>query len=134
MWPRSWPPWKRHSPAGGLDLPHPWFFSTAVNYRSKLEALAHHPAGDVGDWLETFAQTYLTSLAERERKGIIREVMEALSPVLYEGQGSGRRTMCGCGSRPGTEPVSRDLPTPHGPWCLDRADHSSCDGLRRFSR
>jgi trans-aconitate methyltransferase len=83
-----------------LELPHPWFFPTAADYRSQLEAQGFvvdsieripRPTplpGDVGGWLETFAQPYLARLPESEQQGMIREVVEALRPVLCDSQGS----------------------------------------------
>lgn len=86
--------------ARGLRVANPWFFPRPEEYRRVLEshgfsvqssALFPRPTplpGDVGAWLETFAQVYTSSLPESERKGFIAEVVEDLRPLLCDDGGS----------------------------------------------
>jgi SAM-dependent methyltransferase len=85
--------------ARGLSVACPWFFPRPETYRSMLEtyefevesiALFPRPTslpGDVGGWLETFAQPYLAAITLSERKGFVAEVVERLRPVLCSSDG-----------------------------------------------
>jgi len=88
--------------ARGKAVPSPWFFPTADTYAALLEArgfavrsigLFPRPTllpGDVGGWLETFAQPYTAALPPGERGPFIAEVVEALRPLLGDGRGDWR--------------------------------------------
>jgi SAM-dependent methyltransferase len=85
--------------ARGMAAASPWFFPRPEEYRRLLEAsgfalesIALFPRptplpGDVGGWLETFAQPYTSTLLKDERKDFISEVVEALRPVLCNANG-----------------------------------------------
>ncbi len=89
-------------PARGKAVPSPWFFPTPDTYAALLEArgfavrsigLFPRPTllpGDVGGWLETFAQPYTAALPPGERGRFIAEVVEALRPLLCDGLGDWR--------------------------------------------
>ena len=78
----------------------PWFFPQSENYRHLLEAggfaveyMATFPRftalpGNVGGWLETFAQPYLSALPITERPGFISEIIETLRPRLCDVNGT----------------------------------------------
>ncbi len=80
----------------GLVIDNPWFFPRADEYQRLLEA--HHftvesialfsrPTplpGDVGSWLETFAQSYIGMLPATERSRLLSDVVEALRHVLCD--------------------------------------------------
>jgi trans-aconitate methyltransferase len=83
----------------GIDAPavSPWYFPTAAAYRARLEAagfevqtIAIHPRptvlpGDLGAWLDTFAQPFVASLAPALR-GVVRDATVALvRPILFDG-------------------------------------------------
>lgn len=82
-----------------LRAANPWFFPRPEEYRRLLEnhgfsveniALFSRPTplpGEMGAWLETFAQVYTSSLPESERKPFIDEVVEDLRPVLCDAGG-----------------------------------------------
>jgi trans-aconitate methyltransferase len=86
--------------ARGMTAASPWFFPRPEEYRRLLEAggfalesIALFPRptplpGDVGGWLETFAQPYTSALLKAERKDFISEVVEALRPVLCNANGN----------------------------------------------
>jgi len=81
--------------AQGVDAArfNPWYFPTDVEYRALLEAggfdvrwiaLIPRPTplpGDVGDWLETFAESFL--VAAPDRPAAVAAVREELRPALY---------------------------------------------------
>lgn len=85
--------------ARGLAAASPWFFPRPDEYRSLLEAggfevtsveLIARPTllpGDVGGWLETFAQSYTALLPVSERPGFIAELVQALRGVLCDAKG-----------------------------------------------
>lgn len=85
--------------ARGVDVPNPWYFPRPEEYKKLLESrgfevraidLIPRPTllpGDVGGWLETFAQPYTSSLPVVERQGFIVEVVEALRHVLCDTHG-----------------------------------------------
>ena len=78
----------------------PWFFPTADEYRTLLEAqgfevdsIALFPRptplpGDISGWLETFAQPFLLAVPTDNREACLEEVRDRLRPTLFqEGQG-----------------------------------------------
>jgi trans-aconitate methyltransferase len=81
---------------------NPWFFPRAEEYRELLEAggfdvitidLFPRPTllpGNVGGWLETFAQPYTSVLPANDRPSFISEVVEALRNVLCDANGDWR--------------------------------------------
>ena len=74
----------------------PWYFPTEEEYcillqrhgfTVKLLTLFPRPTprpGDVGHWLDIFAQPFLAMFADDERRTIIDEIREALRPQLYD--------------------------------------------------
>jgi hypothetical protein len=78
----------------------PWYFPTPGDYATRLErasfrvdsiALIPRPTplpGDVIDWLETFAQSFLHGLAGTARAEYLQEVRAALEPQLRDGSGT----------------------------------------------
>ena len=84
----------------GLAVSSPWFFPSPEEYRKLLEAggfviqnidLIPRPTplpGDVGGWLETFAQPFTAVLPAAERQAFLAEVVEALRPVLCDANGN----------------------------------------------
>ena len=84
----------------GAAVNGPWFFPRPEEYRALLEAsgfivdtieLIPRPTplpGDVGGWLETFAQSYTSVLPAADRPGFIAEVVEALRPALCDASGN----------------------------------------------
>jgi len=82
-----------------IKVANPWFFPRPEEYRALLEArgfavrsleLIPRPTrlpGDMGGWLETFAQPYISALPLAERPGFISEVTDALRPVLRDAKG-----------------------------------------------
>ena len=78
----------------------PWYFPTPGDYATRLEragfrvdtiALIPRPTplpGDVVDWLETFAHSFLRALPEGERAAYLHEVRTALEPQLFHHSGS----------------------------------------------
>jgi SAM-dependent methyltransferase len=77
----------------------PWYFPDEAEYRGRLEqagfvvtSMERFPRptplpGDVGDWLETFAGSFLGIFPEPERAQVIDEVRELLRPRLLNGDG-----------------------------------------------
>jgi hypothetical protein len=77
----------------------PWYFATVEDYSARLRsggftvnyiALIPRPTplpGDITDWLETFAESFTSSVAPAERAAYIAEVRESLRPQLYDAQG-----------------------------------------------
>ena len=78
---------------------NPWYFPTDVDYRQRLEAggfrvdsiaLIPRPTplpGDVGGWLETFAESFISALPPAERPAFLAEVTEVLRPKLCDAAG-----------------------------------------------
>ena len=78
---------------------NPWYFPSPEAYRERLEAggftvetieLFPRPTplpGELADWLETFAETFLKLVPEAERSGLAQEVSEALRPRLRDAAG-----------------------------------------------
>lgn len=85
-----------------MTVPSPWFFPTPEAYRALLEAggfevhqaeLIPRPTvlpGDVGAWLETFAQPFTSALPEPDRPALIAELVDALRPALLGADGQWR--------------------------------------------
>jgi SAM-dependent methyltransferase len=84
---------------GVTNIPKPWYFPTAQEYRSGLEAGGFTveriglfgrptplPTGPEG-WLETFAEPYLGALPPDERASAAREAIKLLQPVLEDSGG-----------------------------------------------
>ncbi len=80
----------------GMPATSPWFFPRPNEYRELLEAsgfevqnidLIPRPtllSGDMGGWLETFAQPYISAIAAADRQRFISEVVEALRMALCD--------------------------------------------------
>lgn len=83
----------------GAPTVEPWFFPNDADYRARLEArgfrvssaqLIPRPTplpGDIADWLETFAERFLTAVPRGERRPLLVEVREALRPKLQGADG-----------------------------------------------
>jgi hypothetical protein len=83
----------------GVAGVEPWFFPSDEEYRRRLEGrgfrvesaeLIERPTplpGDVGDWLETFAERFLLAVPPEERQPLLDEVREVLRPDLCDGEG-----------------------------------------------
>jgi trans-aconitate methyltransferase len=85
----------------GIDIQriNPWFFPSAEEYRSRLEAhgfvvgtmtLFPRPtplSHDISGWLETFAQAFLAALPAAERAVFLAEVIELCRPILCAAHG-----------------------------------------------
>ena len=77
----------------------PWYFPTVEDYSQQLTrggfvvsyiALIPRPTplpGDVTGWLETFAESFTSTLSPAERPSYIAEVREALRPELCDAEG-----------------------------------------------
>jgi len=86
----------------GMVVTSPWFFPRPKEYSELLEAsgfevqtmdLIPRPTllpGDVGGWLETFAQPYTSALPASDRECFISEVVDALRNVLCDANGDWR--------------------------------------------
>jgi len=112
----------------GKVVATPWFFPSLGQYRALLEAscfeveaieIFPRPTllpGDLGGWLDTFAQPYTNSLPVAERLGFISEVVDALRPVLCDTDGNWRADYVRlrfAATKPNTAPsvaVERDAP------------------------
>jgi SAM-dependent methyltransferase len=78
---------------------NPWYFPGDVEYRARLEAQGFHVdyialierptrlPGDIGGWLETFAESYVNAVPAAERPALIDAVRERLRPDLYDAEG-----------------------------------------------
>jgi trans-aconitate methyltransferase len=78
----------------------PWYFPTPRDYATRLEragfrvdsiALIPRPTplpGDIIDWLETFAHSFLDGLSGAARQEYLHEVRTVLEPQLLEGTGT----------------------------------------------
>ena len=79
---------------------NPWYFPSDSEYRQRLESqgfevlsvqLIQRPTpipGDVGDWLQTFAESFLQAVTPAERQPLIDEVRTLLRPALYADDGT----------------------------------------------
>ena len=77
----------------------PWYFPDDAAYRARLEAggftvddiaLIERPTplpGPLGDWLDTFCESFLFALPEADHEAYKAEVVEALRPRLCDGSG-----------------------------------------------
>ncbi len=78
----------------------PWYFPTVEEQRKRLEKqgfvvrnimLFDRPTplpGNIGDWLETFAESYLGELPLALRQTVVAEVAKQLQPVLMDQSGT----------------------------------------------
>ena len=78
----------------------PWYFPTIEDYSARLRkagfvisfiSLFPRPTplpGDIGLWLETFAENFLRALPAAERPAYLNEVREALRPKLCDAHGN----------------------------------------------
>jgi SAM-dependent methyltransferase len=78
---------------------HPWYFPTPEEYRQRLEragfrvatmALIPRPTplpGRLADWLDTFAEAFLSAVAPGERRALAEEVEATLAPALRGADG-----------------------------------------------
>jgi trans-aconitate methyltransferase len=78
----------------------PWYFPTPGDYATRLEragfrvdsiALIPRPTplpGDIIDWLEIFALSFLQGLSDAERQEYLQEVRTVLEPQLRESTGT----------------------------------------------
>ena len=77
----------------------PWYFPAPEEYRARLErqgfrvesiALIPRPTplpGPLGDWLDTFAESFLAALPPAERLALKREIEAELRPTLVDAKG-----------------------------------------------
>lgn len=82
-----------------IKVANPWFFPRPEEYRALLEArgfvveklvLIPRPTrlpGCMGDWLETFAQPYISAVPVAKRTDFISEVTGALTPLFCDVNG-----------------------------------------------
>lgn len=78
----------------------PWYFPTEEEQRQRLEkcgfairnvTLFDRPTplpSDVGDWLDTFAESYIGMLSDDTRMKVVADVVERLRPVLVDESGT----------------------------------------------
>ncbi len=78
---------------------NPWYFPTDQEYRERLTrqgfdvsyiALIPRPTplpGDIGGWLETFAESFTSRVLEADRPGFLDEVREVMKPALCDENG-----------------------------------------------
>jgi SAM-dependent methyltransferase len=85
----------------GIDAAvlNPWYYPTPEEYTRRLEAggfrvnsiaLIPRPTplpGDISDWLDTFAESFLSAVRPGERAAVIDEIRELLRPDLCDAQG-----------------------------------------------
>lgn len=79
---------------------NPWYFATDEEYRGRLEAqcfeveyiaLIPRPTplpGDIGGWLETFAESFTSRVPVADRPGFLEEVRETMRPRLCDEHGA----------------------------------------------
>ena len=82
------------------DGVNPWYFATDEEYRGRLDrqgfdvkyiALIPRPTplpGDIGGWLETFAESFTSRVPEADRPAFLDEVREAMRPNLCDADGA----------------------------------------------
>lgn len=85
--------------ARGLSIPEPWYYPRAEEYRSLLETQGFKVVfidtiprptelpGDVGGWLQTFAQAYTSLIAKQDRQQFIAQLVNDLRASLCDDQG-----------------------------------------------
>jgi trans-aconitate methyltransferase len=78
----------------------PWYFPTPDDYGARLamrgftvDSIALFPRptplpGDVTGWLETFGESFLRAVPEKDRPGLLVEVREQLRPALCDAAGA----------------------------------------------
>ena len=83
----------------GLEVRNPWFFPDSECYRTLLEQggfqvqtieLIPRPTplpGGIGDWLDIMAGSFFGAAPEDDRDILKEEVIDALAPVLRDGDG-----------------------------------------------
>jgi len=83
----------------GVEITTPWYFPDPEEYRELLSAAGftvttmecfQRPTllpGDIGGWLQTFAQVYLAALAQEDRSEFIEEIVEMVRPYLCDEKG-----------------------------------------------
>jgi len=81
------------------EAANPWYFPSAEDYSQQLTrggfvvsyiALIPRPTplpGDITGWLETFSESFTSTLPPAERPSYIAEVREALRPKLCDAKG-----------------------------------------------
>ncbi len=77
----------------------PWYFPTADQYRHRLtrcgfsvDSIQHFPrptplSSDIVQWIEIFAQPFLTAVPATERPALLNDVRARLAPDLRNGNG-----------------------------------------------
>jgi SAM-dependent methyltransferase len=87
---------RRRIDTKGID---PWYFPTPEEYARRLRSRGFRVAfiawvprptelpGDISDWLEIFAQSFLAPVPQAERRAFIEEVRENLRPDLCDASG-----------------------------------------------
>ena len=82
------------------DGVNPWYFATDEEYRDRLVrqgfdvqyiALIPRPTplpGDIGGWLETFAESFTSQVPTEDRPAFLDEVREAMRPQLCDEHGA----------------------------------------------
>ncbi|GLQ96980.1 class I SAM-dependent methyltransferase [Dyella mobilis] len=85
--------------ARDIEAPDPWFFPTPEGYRALLEQrgfkvqwtlLVPRPTllpGDVGAWLNTFAQPFISAIEETARADFIASLVETLRGPMCDADG-----------------------------------------------
>jgi SAM-dependent methyltransferase len=80
----------------------PWYFPDEAEYRGRLErqgfvverierfARPTPLPGELGGWLETFAESFLKAVPVAERPGLVAEVMASTAAKLRDGEGNWR--------------------------------------------
>ncbi len=88
----------------------PWYFPSPAEYQAKLErrgfavariTLLPRPTllpGPLGDWLDTFAESYLALVPDQDRGGSRRRSRTRCATGITTRGAAGRSTMCGCDS------------------------------------
>jgi hypothetical protein len=81
------------------DAADPWRFPTEAEYRARLErrgfvvrtmTLIPRPTllpGGLGDWLDTFGESFLRCLPEHDRAAVKRDIEQSLRPRLCDANG-----------------------------------------------
>lgn len=85
----------------GIDAAavNPWSYPTPAEYRRRLTTAGFHVTymaliprptplpGDIGDWLETFAESFLSTVQPADRAALIEEIRTLLRPDLCDAHG-----------------------------------------------
>lgn len=86
----------------GLDgaAAFPWYFPTAEAYRDRLVERGFHVSsisliprptplpGDIADWLDTFAESFLLAVPAQDRGDFVGEIRDTLRPALMDEDGT----------------------------------------------